>query len=189
MKIDNAVIMEALTKNDRDTIVKLCDTIIYFHLHRSGLWARYPSYRDDFLQEGRMGILTAIDNWRGGGKAQFTTFAHIVVRNHLFSYARKMKWLNGEASDYELNDEDVSGDYDMKPLTLADTIFGEIKNDKYANVLNLYFIQEYTQDTIGKMIGKSQQWVNSVCNDFKQKMIEKYGKIMQSGNNINRGTL
>jgi RNA polymerase sigma factor (sigma-70 family) len=176
MKLDKDLIDKAMAEGDMETLLSSTDTIIYFTLHSTGLWTRFPNYRDDFLQEGRLGILEAYKHWRKDDKASFTTYASIVVRNRIFSYIRGLKWLRDEV-DYELNPDHVNLTYDMKPLTLYDTLVDEINKHEHKETLRLYFIEEHTQEEVSKMTGNSQQWVNATTNSFKSDMRIKYGKM------------
>lgn len=176
MKIDNNLVLKALNEGKTDEVLSLTEAVIYFYLHNTGLWTRFPNYRDDFLQEGKLATLNAIKEWRKDGGASFMTYLHIVVRNRLFSYLRSMNWLKGEV-DYELDPDNKNLTYEMKPLTLYDTLLEEMNNDENKDTLKLYFIDEYTQDEVARRLNKSQQWVNNITIKFKNKMRIKYGKM------------
>jgi RNA polymerase sigma factor (sigma-70 family) len=176
MKINNTLVLKALNNGDTDEVLRLCDPIIYYYLHSTGLWARLPNFRDDFLQEGRLGVLSAIKTFKKDGKASFLTFTHVVVRNRLFTYLRSMRWFKGEV-DYELDPDNKDLTYDMKPLTLYDTLVEEMNNDENSVALKMNYLDEYTQEEISKKLNKSQQWVNNVCIKFRDKMRIKYGKM------------
>jgi RNA polymerase sigma factor (sigma-70 family) len=176
MKIDNALVLNALNGGKTDEVLSLTEPLIYFQLHNTGLWARFPNYRDDFVQEGKLATLNAIKEWRKDGGASFMTYLHVLIRNRFFTYLRSMRWLKGEV-DYELDPDNKDLIYDMKPLTLYDTIVEEMNKDDNSLVLKMNFLDEYTQDEIARQLNKSQQWVNTTCLKFRDKMRIKYGKM------------
>lgn len=176
MKLNKKALNDALNVGDKEVILKECEPIIYWVLHQTGFWNKFPSLREDFLQEGRIAVLYALDNWDKTRKAQFTTFATLVIRSKLFSYYYKMKWYQNESFS-ELNDERHEKSYDMKPLTLYDTLIEEMEKDENATALKLFYIDEYTQDEVAKMVGMSQQWVGNIVIKFKKEMRKKYGKM------------
>jgi RNA polymerase sigma factor (sigma-70 family) len=177
MKLDKDLLDKAIKDGDKDAILKNAETIIYYQLHITGLWQRYPNFRDDFLQEGRLAVLDAVKHWKSDGKASLLTYMHILVRNRIFSYIRSLKWLNTESSDYELDEENGNLSYDLKPLTFYDTLVADMNKEGDKETLKLYFLDEYTQDEVAKKVNKSQQWVNNTCTNFRDKMRVKYGKM------------
>jgi RNA polymerase sigma factor (sigma-70 family) len=176
MSFNKDLINKAIAEDDINALLLNAEGIIYFALHSMGLWARFPNFRDDFLQEGRLGILEAYKHFKKDGKASFSTYAHVVVRNRIYTYIRGLRWLKSEV-DYEINPDDIGLTYNMKPLTLYDTLLDEINKHEHKETLKLYFIDEYTQEEISKMTGNSQQWVNATASSFKSDMRIKYGKM------------
>lgn len=176
MKIDNDLVLKALNEGKTDDVLSLTEPLIYFQLHNTGLWARFPNYRDDFIQEGKLATINAMKEWRKDGGASFMTYLHVLIRNRFFTYLRSMRWLKTEV-DYELDPDDKDLTYDMKPLTLYDTLVEEMNNDENSLALKMNYLDEYTQDEISRKLNKSQQWVNNVCIKFRDKMRIKYGKM------------
>lgn len=176
MKLNKEILDKALAEGDLNTLLVATENIIYYTLHNTGLWTRFPNYRDDFLQEGRLAILDAYKHFKTGKGASFPTYAHTIVRNRIFTYIRGLKWLKDEV-DYELNPDHIDLTYDMKPLTLYDTLVDEINAHEHKNALKLYFLDEYTQDEVAKKTGMSQQWVYTTISNFRNDMRIKYGKM------------
>jgi len=176
MKLEKRLVVEALKKNDREALITACEPIIYWVLHHTDFWNKFPSYREDFLQEGRLAVLYALDNWDKKYKTQFTTYATLVIKSKIYTFYNKMKWYQNESFN-ELEDEKHEKSYGMKPLTLYDTLVEEMEKDENGNTLKLFYIDEYTQDEVAKMVGMSQQWVGNVVLKFKKDMRKKYGKM------------
>jgi RNA polymerase sigma factor (sigma-70 family) len=177
MFVDNNKINKALLEKDYETLINETEPIISMFLHKSGLWYTLASYRDDLLQEGRLGILSVADKWDFNGKAQFPTFAYIVVRNRIFSYLKKLKWLKGE-TDYEFDDErEGAVDDDMKPLTMYGTLIDEMEKDKDAEVLKAYYIEEMQQSEIARTLKRNTNYISFIINRFKNKMRLRYGTM------------
>lgn len=177
MFLDNKKVDKALREKDYQTLINETDAIISMFLHKSGLWYTLASYRDDLMQEGRLGILSVADNWNFDGRAQFATFAYIVVRNRIFTYLKKLKWLRGE-TDYEFDDErEGAVDDNMKPLTMYGTLIEEMEKDKDAEVLKSYYIEEMQQSEIARKLKRNTNYISFIINRFKNKMRLKYGTM------------
>ena len=174
MVIDNKDILESLEKGDHDKVVALCEPIIYYYLHKTNFWSIFTSYRDDFLQEGRIAILKCINAYDYRGR--FTTFVHTAIRNALYSFVKKMD-LFGNMKHLELKLEmaDNSDELSMKPLTLMDDLIDNIENHKNKDILSRYFLQGKTQTEVAKDLGVSQQWVNTIVNQYKKEIKDLYG--------------
>jgi len=177
MFLDNNKVDKALREKDYQTLINETDAVISMFLHKSGLWYTLASYRDDLMQEGRLGILSVADNWNFDGRAQFATFAYIVVRNRIFTYLKKLKWLRGE-TDYEFDDErEGAVDDNMKPLTMYATLIEEMEKDKDAEVLKSYYIEEMQQSEIARKLKRNTNYISFIINRFKNKMRLKYGTM------------
>jgi RNA polymerase sigma factor (sigma-70 family) len=177
MFVDNDKINKALLEKDYQTLINETDPLISMFLHRSGLWYSRVSYRDDLMQEGRLGILSVVDKWDFDGRAQFASFAYIVIRNSIFGYLKKLKWFQEEI-DYEFDDDrEGSMDEEMKPLTMYGTLVEEMEMDEDADVLKLYYVEEMEQTEIARKLKKKAARVYFIVNRFKDKMRLKYGTM------------
>lgn len=173
MVIDNKEILASLEQGDHDKVVALCEPIIYYYLHRTNFWNIFVSYREDFLQEGRIAILKCINAYDYRGR--FTTFVHTAIRNALYSFVKKMD-LFGNMKHLELKTE-IADDSDQsdKPNNLIDDLIDNIEQHKNRDILSGYFLQGKTQTEVAKELGVSQQWVNTVVNNYKKEIKELYG--------------
>lgn len=176
MVIDNKEILAGLEQGDHDKVVALCEPIIYYYLHKTNFWNIFVSYRDDFLQEGRIAIVKCINAYDYRGR--FTTFVHTAIRNALYSFVKKMD-LFGNMKHLELkqeiaDDADESGNT-MKALTLVDELIDNIEHHKNSDILKRYFLEAKTQTEVAKELGVSQQWVNTIVNNYKKEIKELYG--------------
>jgi RNA polymerase sigma factor (sigma-70 family) len=172
MVIDNKEILESLEKGDHEKVVALCEPIIYYYLHKTNFWSIFTSFRDDFLQEGRIAILKCINAYDYRGR--FTTFVHTAIRNALYSFVKKMD-LFGNMKNVELKLEIADDDLSMKPLTIVDDLIDNIEHHKHKDILKGYFLDGKTQTEVAKDLGVSQQWANTVINQYKKEIKELYG--------------
>lgn len=174
MVIDNNEILESLEKGDHEKVVALCEPIIYYYLHKTNFWNIFTSFRDDFLQEGRIAILRCINAYDYRGR--FTTFVHTSIRNALYSFVKKMD-LFGNMKNVELKLDVAEGDDDFsdKPLTMIDDLIDNIEHHKNRDILKGYFLDGKTQTEVAKDLGVSQQWVNTIVNQYKKEIKELYG--------------
>jgi RNA polymerase sigma factor (sigma-70 family) len=176
MKIDKELLDKAIENKDTEAVLSQCNSIIHFYINKYGFNRRFPSWVDDFEQEGKIALLKALNDW-DKNRAGFLTYAHYLVRNAVISSFRKMKWANNENDYNEFEDEKYSKEYGMKPLTMYETLVEEMEKDVNGNVLKLFYLDDYTQDEVAKMVGMSQQWVGTITLSFKKKMRFKYGKM------------
>lgn len=175
--LDQKIALELLDKNDRETLIKEYEVIIYHYLHKFNLWNTFKSQRDDFLQEGRLAILKALSLY--DRRTKLSTYVHSSVRNAMFNYIKKMK-LYSTIGDLEYNDYDDNDIVDgetpsVETLTLHDEVMKLILRHKHRHILQLYFIDQKSQSEIGKMKGISQQRVAKIINNFRKEARALYG--------------
>jgi len=177
MFVDNDKINKALLEKDYQTLIIEIEPVISMFIHKSGLWHSRPSYREDFFQEGRLAVLSVADKWKFDGKAQFASFAYLVVRNRIFNYLKTLRWFKDEV-DYEFDDErEGSFDEEMKPLTMYGTLLEEMEMDEDKDVLKLHYIEEFEQSEIARKLKKKPAHVYFIINRFKDKMRLEYGTL------------
>lgn len=170
--INNNKILEALEKGDHNTVVALCDPIIYYYLHKTNFWNLFSAERDDLLQEGRIAVLKCAKTYDGRNK--FSTYAHSAIRNAIYSYVKKMNLFNNMKFD-ELTDDINSDEEIVKPLTLIEDLLDNFGKENHKGILHAYFVADKTQTEVAKMFGVSQQWVNTIINGFRKELKEIYG--------------
>lgn len=153
-----------------EEIIKL-EPIIYYQLHRLNLFKRFYSYRDDFLQEGRMAIwkaLTSFDDSRG---AKLTTYVNVVVRNYLLNYVRSMRLYENERNIPF--DEDLFL-VDFEPIENMEELINDYGVESHKKMLADYFIEGMTQQEVANANGVSQQWVSNVITKFRERLKEEW---------------
>lgn len=160
-----------MTNNITEEQITQLEPIIYYQLHRLNLFKRFYSYRDDFLQEGRMAIwkaLTSFDDSRG---AKLTTYVNVVVRNYLLNYVRSMRLYENERNIPF--DEDLFL-VDFEPIDNMEELINDYGTDAHKGLLADYFIEGLTQQEVADKNGVSQQWVSNVVSKFRERLKEEW---------------
>lgn len=156
-----------MASTDMDFKIKDLEPLIYTVLHKTHFWQMFPSYRDDFLQEGRIAIVKAIENYNG--KAKLSTYAYVLIRNAVYDFANKMK-LHYQYRPLPLNLELLSSDRTID-LDVAHVI-NKLQENEYYEWLRDYYILEDSQSAIAKRYKTNQQNVSRVIVEFRE-MIRK----------------
>lgn len=157
-------------KNIEEQITQL-EPIIYYQLHRLNLYKRFQSFRDDFLQEGRLAIWTALNNFDASRGAKLTTYVNVVVRNYLLNYVRSMKLYENERN-IPFDEEQYLVDFD--PIENMDELIQDYGADAHRVLLTDYFIEGLTQQEVANKNGVSQQWVSNVVSKFRERLKEEW---------------
>lgn len=163
--------MTLLTEEDR--IIKELEGLIYTNLHRSGLWARFPTHREDMVQEGRVAIMKAIRTYKPEVKVKLSTYAYTLIRNAVYDYVQKMK-LNQDYLIHPLFDDIVDSKSD--PNLEAIAVLQIMEEEEHSDILKDYFILEYSQKEVAKKHNKKQQAISVIVNDFRKKVIQLFDK-------------
>lgn len=158
---------EKLLKTTTSHTIKDLEPLIYSVLHKTHFWSIFPSYREDFLQEGRMAIQKAIESFNEGGKVKLSTYAYVLIRNAVYDYANKMK-LHYQYKTLPLNENLVENNRQID-LTAA-YIVSEMRDSEYYEWLRDYFIYEDSQSTISKRYNTNQQNVSRIIVEFREYM-------------------
>ena len=153
-----------------EEITKL-EPIIYYQLHRLGLFKRFYSYRDDFLQEGRMGIWKALKTFDPEKGAKLTTYVNVVVRNHILNYVRSMK-LYENSRNIPFDEELFLVDFE--PIENMEELINDYGVENHKKMLADYFIEGMTQQEVANANGVSQQWVSNVITKFRERLKEEW---------------
>jgi RNA polymerase sigma factor (sigma-70 family) len=147
------------------------EPIIYYQLHRLGLFKRFYSYRDDFLQEGRMAIWKALQSYDPDKGAKLTTYVNIVVRNFLLNYVRSMKLYQNERN-IPFDEEQYLVDFD--PIENMAELINDYATDNHKSILTDYFIEGLTQQEVATKNGVSQQWVSNIISRFRERLKQEW---------------
>jgi len=163
-----------MTDTTRDTIsIKDLEPLIYSVLHKTHFWNVFPSYRDDFLQEGRMAIQKAIEGYNKKSKVKLSTYAYVLIRNAVYDYANKMK-LHYQYKTLPLNENILDNG---KEINLeAAYIVEEMRDSPYYEWLRDYFIYEDSQREIAKRYKTNQQNVSRIIVEFREQMKEDFSE-------------
>lgn len=166
----NRDITKLITEGKDDLIIEASTPIIYFHLHKTKFWDIFPSYREDLLQEGRMAVWEAIKKYNG--KAQFSTFAHTLVRNTLYNYINKMKLFKQKNLTIPLTEQMAESlEYvDEEDFFMLDYI----EEDPNSKILIDYFVEGFSQLETAERNNLSQQRVSQIVSQFRTRMKEVY---------------
>lgn len=151
------------------TKIEELEPLIYTVLHKTRFWQMFPSYRDDFLQEGRIAINKAITNYNG--KAKLSTYAYVLIRNAVYDFANKMK-LHYQYRPLPLNQEILSSEREID----LDAAFAvqKMKESEYYEWLRDYYIYEDSQSDIAKRYNTNQQNVSRVIVEFREMMRKEF---------------
>jgi predicted DNA-binding protein YlxM (UPF0122 family) len=68
-----------------------------------------------------------------------------------------------------------NSDDDTAITQLYEMIMNDLLNDSHSDILNAYFVEEFSQQDIADKMKLSQQWVGTIVNNFKKAMEVKYG--------------
>ena len=160
-----------MTNNITEEQMLELEPIIYYQLHRLGLFKRFYSYRDDFLQEGRMGIWKALTTFDPDKGAKLTTYVNVVVRNFLLNYVRSMKLYQNERN-IPFDEEQYVVDFD--PIENMAELIHDYGADNHKSILSDYFIEGMTQQEVANKNGVSQQWVSNIISRFRERLKEEW---------------
>jgi RNA polymerase sigma factor (sigma-70 family) len=145
------------------------EAIIYHLLHKTKFWNIFPEYREDFLQEGRMAIVKAIETYNG--RAKLSTYAYTLVRNAIYDYANTMK-LHYQYATLPLNESSIPSTNEIN--LDAYYVMQMINKDEHKQWLRDYFLFEMTQEEIAENYDTNQQNVSRVIVDFRNKMRKEF---------------
>jgi len=156
-----------------------------------------PSYYEDIVQIGTMGLIKAAKTFNQAKDIKFSTYASRCINNEILMHFRKE---NKHAGDVSL-DEPINIDDEGKELTLGDTIsspsslFVEEMEEKESflkvisiilNFLNprerfiiLHEISGTDQRTIGKKLNISQSYISRLVPKIKKKIQKCFNSIEQ----------
>lgn len=160
------------SKTTTSPTIKDFEPLIYSVLHKTHFWNIFPSYREDFLQEGRMAIQKAIETFNDKGKVKLSTYAYVLIRNAVYDYANKMK-LHYQYKTLPLNENLVENG---RHIDLAAAfIVDEMRDSPYYEWLRDYFIYEDSQSMIAKRYNTNQQNVSRIIVEFRERMKGELG--------------
>ena len=145
------------------------EPLIYYHIHKMKLWHQFPSYRDDMLQEGRMAVVKALNEY--ADKPNVVAYIHSTVRNSIYDFVFKEMKLDKYAKNINYKEGQSSEeDYNMELTVLIDLM----KKDKNYDMLYDYFIEGQPQSDVATNHDVSQQWVSQIVNTFRDTVREAY---------------
>ncbi len=154
---------------------------------------------DDLIQEGMLGLLSAVSKYDGTKNAAFRTFAEVCIRNRLASarntaLRKKHEPLNQSLSldapsfDPFISDSTVTLDDDPETKLLAreqmDSLLAVIQDelsDFESTVFIHYYMEGWTVQEISDAVGKPLKSVGNAVQRIRQKAARKlsYGDISQ----------
>lgn len=87
----------------RNLILKIAPKYLPFVKEKGGDF-------DDLVQEGYIGLYSAIKNYQPGGKTLFYTFAHVCIERQMATYCRKMSRYKQEVLNYSYSIDVIPDD-------------------------------------------------------------------------------
>lgn len=162
--------MNNTTDTKIDNLLIQFEPLIYYHIHKMRLWHQFPAYRDDMVQEGRMGVLRAYNEYKD--KPNFVAYVHSTVRNAIYDYVFKDMQLQQYAKNIPYLEGASSWEDDT--TSEMDILVDFMRANKDYDMLYDYFIEGQTQAEVAKTFDVSQQWVSSVVNKFREDLKEFY---------------
>lgn len=155
---------------------------------------------DDFIQEGMLGLLSAVYKYDGTKNATFRTFAEVCIRNRLASarttaFRKKHEPLNQSLSldapsaNPVVSDSTVNLDDNPETKLLAreqtDDLLRAIReelSDFERTVFSHYYVEGWTVHEIADAVGKPLKSVGNAVQRIRQKAARKlsYGDISHS---------
>lgn len=144
------------------------EPIIYYHIHKLKLWRQFPSYRDDFVQEGRMAILKAYQRYEG--ESNVGAYINTTIRNAIYDYAFKEMKLHINSRNLQYSDVRIHTPSEDHAGSDAFFIKEMMEDSEHKQILKAYFIENRTQKYIADAYGVSQQWVSLIIRKFKEEM-------------------
>lgn len=137
-------------------------------MHRLGLYRRFPSHRDDFLQEGRLALLHAQKSYNPNKGVQFSTYAYVIISNTLHRYARNVKLYR---YDIPFEENYATVETDAEEQVIMEELIGMMKEDTNRPILMDYFVNGLTQAEVASRNYCTQQRVSQVVSEFRNKVI------------------
>lgn len=126
-----------------DEAVKVCMKIVYKQAHK---WTRnHHQDRDDFIQEGLMGVIEAWNRFDGSEHQKkgyrFTSYAFLWIRAYMKPYAHK-SWarMNNTASmdvneynvpSYSINEDKIDLDRQIEKMSADDQVIFTKRSEGY----------------------------------------------------------
>lgn len=176
------------TNFDKNKLVSENINLVYYVYHKyiKEVFKKYIE-KDDLVSAGKIGLVRAAKNY--DGRATFSTFAVIIIRNAMLQLCRKLKskrnvpeWLkisietpvSNDNTEIKLIDTLCAND-DIKYTDLKIDIenFKGALSEQNILVFNMH-VAGYTQEQIANTIGKSQTVVSRIINRIKTKFKEFY---------------
>ena len=149
---------------------------------RSGLYFMLGGDRNDIIQEGMIGLFSAIRNYSPEGGASFATFAELCVNRRIIKAIDGA----GRRKHSPLN-ESVSLDTDVQAeggLALLDTLSANSDTDPEAKLLLSETISLMLEDDSRLLSPMERNVLELLISDCsKEEIAEKTGKSLKSVNN------
>lgn len=156
------------------------ELLIYRLAH--DLIKKYPyvySVQDDLVQEGLIGLNTAIHCYRSDTNSKFITFAYLVIQRQMKNYLRgtSRTYLN-EHSYEDLTVQERSAsyagqDYAQSP---SDIFFSNFESDQLKKAY--YSMKDEDRRLLKyKLMGKSYAEISELCNITKKQVDNRLQKI------------
>ena len=151
-----------------EALIPTYEPIIYYQLYRLHLYSRFRSYKDDFLQEGRMAIWAALNSFDESKGTKLTTYINVVVRNALLNYVRSMKLYQNERN-ITFDEQYYSVDFE-EPTESMEELIDTYAPVNHKSILYNYFVEGLTQQDVADKAEVSQQWVSTIIKKFREKL-------------------
>ncbi len=130
---------------------------------------------NDLMQEGRMGLLSAIDSFNENKAIKFYTYASKCIRNNILDFLRSQNTNGNKALNNPINIDDVLEDLTSNEKTPEDLLIEKetlesidlALNKTQKEVLNLYN-QKCSYAEIAEQLGKTTKAIDNILQQVKR---------------------
>ena len=183
-EVDNELLYLISESNEEanNVIYKKYEPVISYYANKYSLIAQGKGIDyNDLYQEGLIGLINAIDNYKNQKDIRFSTFAFVCIKRSIISAirnaSRKKHSILNESYSLDYNTEDVEESFDniVSSTTggLEDLLVSKEKNELFNKKLlkeltdfekEVYDlrINNFSYDEIASMLGKSKNAISAV---------------------------
>jgi len=128
-------------------------------ISRQAFSCHHPHIYDDLVQEGRIALLAAINNFNPSRRARFSTYATTCIRNRMISYAIRetAHFYNKDRRRIYPGDRSAAERSDVPPTTLEELASDGSSEADMVELLHLRRYQERLQPALSSLPVRQRQ--------------------------------
>lgn len=176
----NEELVALAQKGSFDVVSVLLERFSTLVRARVSAFAGYGAEPDDLVQEGMLGLLSAIYTYKDFGAASFKTYASVCINNKIFSFLKKTSRQRRLPilDDVDLDDAIIDESPNPEDLVIA---YEELAGLKAALISRLsqaefsvitLFLAGYSYEEIAKRLGSTAKSVDNALQRVRRKLRE-----------------